>query len=114
VPLDVALPGAGVRRAHCHACQLGFSYRSRFFGHNILRDGPSNPRALTANDQTVGYYDESGRIVELRPNARVRVVDASGHPVAMDELSRTSSTRPSAMTSSPARPRRRPGASRAG
>ncbi len=67
---------------------LGFSYHSRFFGHDILRDGPSHPRALLANYQTVGYY-ESGRIVELRPNARVRVVDADGgHPVAMDELSR--------------------------
>lgn len=67
---------------------LGFSYRSRFFGQDILRDGPGHPRALMANYQTVGYY-ESGRIVELRPNARVRVVDAeSGRPVAMDELSR--------------------------
>ena len=66
---------------------LGISYRSRFFGHDILRDGPSHERALMANYQTVGYY-ERGRIVELKPNGRVRVVDAeSGKPVPMDELS---------------------------
>jgi len=67
---------------------LGVSYRSRFFGHDILRDGPSHERALMANYQTVGYY-ERGRVVELKPNGRVRVVDAvSGKPMPMDELSR--------------------------
>ena len=41
-----------------------------------------------ANYQTVGYY-ESGRVVELKPNGRFRVVDAvSGRPVPTDELSR--------------------------
>lgn len=40
-----------------------------------------------ANYQTVGYY-ESGRIVELKPNARVRVVDAAtGKQAPMDALS---------------------------
>ncbi|MBN8486252.1 MAG: sulfatase-like hydrolase/transferase [Burkholderiales bacterium] len=67
---------------------LNVSYRSRFFGHDILRDGPSHQRALMANYQTVGYY-EKGRIVELKPNGRVRVVDAaSGRPAPADELSR--------------------------
>lgn len=48
---------------------------SRFFGHDILLDGPGHERALMANYQTVGYY-ERGRVVELKPNSRVRVVDA--------------------------------------
>ena len=66
---------------------LNVSYRSRFFGQDILREGATRERALMANYQTVGYY-ESGRIVELKPNARVRVVDAkSGKPVPMDALS---------------------------
>jgi len=55
---------------------LNFSYRSRFFGHDIVRDGPGHERALMANYQTVGYY-ERGRMVELKPNSRVRVVDAA-------------------------------------
>lgn len=55
---------------------LNFSYRSRFFGHDILREGRADPRALLANYQTVGYY-ANGRVVELRPNARYRVVDAA-------------------------------------
>ena len=67
---------------------LDFSYRSRFFGHDILRDGPTHQRALMANYQTVGYYEE-GRVVELKPNGRSRVVDAtSGREAPADELSR--------------------------
>ena len=66
---------------------LNISYRSRFFGQDILLDGPTHQRALMANYQTVGYYG-SGRIVELKPNSRVRVVDAaSGQPAPMDALS---------------------------
>jgi phosphoglycerol transferase MdoB-like AlkP superfamily enzyme len=67
---------------------LNLSYSSRFFGHDILRDGPDHPRALMANYQTVGYY-ESGRMVELKPNGRVRVVDAAtGRAAPDDDLSR--------------------------
>lgn len=55
---------------------LGFSYRSRFFGHDILRDGAAHPRALLANYQTVGLYQD-GVVVELKPNRRWRVVDAA-------------------------------------
>jgi phosphoglycerol transferase MdoB-like AlkP superfamily enzyme len=67
---------------------LGMSYRSHFFGQDILREGATHQRALMANYQTVGYY-ERGRIVELKPNARVRVVDANdGKPVPNDELSK--------------------------
>jgi phosphoglycerol transferase MdoB-like AlkP superfamily enzyme len=67
---------------------LNFSYASRFFGHDILRDGPAHERMLMANYQTVGYY-EDGRTVELKPNGRVRVVDAaSGKPAPDDALSR--------------------------
>lgn len=66
---------------------LNISYRSRFFGQDILQNGSAYQRALMANYQTVGYF-ESGRIVELKPNARVRVVDAvSGLPAPTDELS---------------------------
>jgi len=66
---------------------LNVSYRSRFFGQDILLEGPSHERALMANYQTVGYY-ESGRIVELKPNSRVRVVYAdTGREAPMDEIS---------------------------
>ncbi len=66
---------------------LNISYRSRFFGQDIFREGKTHERALMANYQTVGYY-ENGRIVELKPNARFRVVDAeSGKLAPMDALS---------------------------
>jgi len=55
---------------------LGFGYRSRFFGHDILHDGVNHPRALFANYQTVGYYRD-GIVVELKPKARYRIVDAA-------------------------------------
>jgi phosphoglycerol transferase MdoB-like AlkP superfamily enzyme len=54
---------------------LNFSYTSRFFGQDILTDGKVHQRALMANYQTVGYM-EHGMLVELRPQRRVRVVDA--------------------------------------
>ena len=54
---------------------LDFNYRSRFFGHDVLREGAKHPRALFANYQTVGYYRD-GIIVELRPKGRYRIVDA--------------------------------------
>jgi phosphoglycerol transferase MdoB-like AlkP superfamily enzyme len=67
---------------------LDFSYRSKFFGHDILREGQTHQRALMANYQTVGYY-EQGRIVELKPNGRTRVVDAAtGAKAPDDALSR--------------------------
>ena len=66
---------------------LNFSYRSKFFGHDILREGKDHPRALMANYQTVGYY-EQGRIVELKPNGRSRVVDAvTGRQAPDDAIS---------------------------
>ena len=67
---------------------LNFSYSSRFFGQDILRDGTTHQRALMANYQTVGLY-EQGRTVELKPNGRVRVVMAdTGKPAPDDDLSR--------------------------
>jgi phosphoglycerol transferase MdoB-like AlkP superfamily enzyme len=67
---------------------LNVSYSSKFFGHDILREGKNHPRALMANYQTVGYY-ERGRMVELKPNARFRVVDATnGRELPMDDLNR--------------------------
>jgi phosphoglycerol transferase MdoB-like AlkP superfamily enzyme len=55
---------------------LDFSYRSRFFGHDILREGANHQRALFANYQTVGYYRD-GVVVELKPKQRYRIVDAA-------------------------------------
>lgn len=55
---------------------LNFSYVSRFFGQDALTDGRLHQRALMANYQTVGYYEE-GMLVELRPQGRVRVLDAA-------------------------------------
>src|SRR6266699_3551535 len=40
---------------------LNFSYRSRFFGHDILHEGAHHQRALLANYQTVGYYQLASR-----------------------------------------------------
>jgi phosphoglycerol transferase MdoB-like AlkP superfamily enzyme len=54
---------------------LNFSYVSRFFGQDILTEGRTHQRAVMANYQTVGYL-ENGMLVELRPQRRVRVVDA--------------------------------------
>lgn len=53
---------------------LNFSYRSKFFGHDILHDGPSHQRAFMANYQSVGYL-EHGTLIELRPQRRWRAVD---------------------------------------
>ncbi|MRR51711.1 MAG: alkaline phosphatase family protein [Rhodocyclaceae bacterium] len=54
---------------------LNFGYRSRFFGQDILKDGPKHQRAFMANYQTVGYLEDN-ILVELRPNRRWRSVDA--------------------------------------
>jgi phosphoglycerol transferase MdoB-like AlkP superfamily enzyme len=68
---------------------LNFNYESKFYGHDILREGRKHPRALLANYQTVGYY-EQGRVVELKPNQRSRVVMASDGSLAPnDALSAT-------------------------
>lgn len=65
---------------------LNFSYRSKFFGHDIIRDGPGHQRALMANYQTVGYL-EDGILVELRPRQTFRIVDAAtGKERAADEV----------------------------
>ncbi len=55
---------------------LNFGYVSRFFGQDILTEGKTHQRAMMANYQTVGYY-EKDTVVELRPQRRVRVVDAA-------------------------------------
>ncbi|MEX8506022.1 LTA synthase family protein [Leptothrix ochracea] len=54
---------------------LNMSYRSHFFGQNILKEGVKHQRALLSDERTVGYY-EDGVVVELRPNARYRLVEA--------------------------------------
>jgi len=50
-------------------------YESRFFGNDALAAHAPH-RALLANYQTVGWYQD-GTVVELKPNSRTRVVDAS-------------------------------------
>ena len=54
---------------------LNFSYRSSFFGQDILSEGRFHQRAFMANYLTVGYM-ENGKIVELGPKRKARVVDA--------------------------------------
>jgi phosphoglycerol transferase MdoB-like AlkP superfamily enzyme len=67
---------------------LGFSYRSRFFGHDILTEGQKHPRALLANYQTVGYLRD-GMLVELRPKREFRIIDAaSGQPLPLNDATR--------------------------
>src|SRR5258705_5517401 len=66
---------------------LGFGYRSRFFGHDILHEGANDPRALLANYQAVGYYRD-GVVVELKPKGRYRIVDA-GTGLAIPEDARS-------------------------
>ncbi|MBI5784380.1 MAG: sulfatase-like hydrolase/transferase [Rhodocyclales bacterium] len=57
---------------------LNFSYRSHFFGHDIIAEGPRHRRAFLANYQTVGYLEDD-ILLELRPQRRWRLVDpASG------------------------------------
>lgn len=64
---------------------LNFSYRSHFFGQDIIAEGPKNQRAFMANYQTVGFLDE-GILVELRPQRRWRLLDpVSGKEVPLDE-----------------------------
>ena len=54
---------------------LNVSYDSMFFGHDILTEGKFHKRAFMANYLTVGYM-ENGRIVELGPKRKIRVIDA--------------------------------------
>ena len=66
---------------------LNVSYRSKFFGRDILTEGRQQPRALLANYQTVGLL-EPDRLIELRPKRQVRVADpASGRSRAFDAAS---------------------------
>ncbi|MES2212134.1 MAG: sulfatase-like hydrolase/transferase [Pseudomonadota bacterium] len=51
---------------------LNFDYRTQFFGHDILKEGKDNPRALLANYQTVGLYTD-GTTIELRPKQQITV-----------------------------------------
>ncbi|MGZ8273052.1 MAG: LTA synthase family protein [Burkholderiaceae bacterium] len=67
---------------------LNAGYVSRFFGQDILAEGKTHQRALMANYQTVGYY-ERGMVVELRPQGRVRVIDAAtGKELPPSDLTR--------------------------
>lgn len=63
---------------------LNFNYLSHFFGQDILTEGVQHQRALMGNYQTVGYL-ESGRLVELQPKGKARVVDPNTGAVAPDD-----------------------------
>jgi phosphoglycerol transferase MdoB-like AlkP superfamily enzyme len=52
--------------------RLHFSYRTKFFGHDLFTTPPSEDRAFVANYQTLGYLRD-GRIVTLMPHRRVRI-----------------------------------------
>ncbi|MFN9479120.1 MAG: LTA synthase family protein [Betaproteobacteria bacterium] len=99
IPLLIYAPGhIAPRRVDSVASQidlaptllalLNFSYRSRFFGQDILAEGQKHQRALMANYQTVGYL-EDGVMVELRPKGRTRFVDtATGQTLPEDDKTR--------------------------
>jgi phosphoglycerol transferase MdoB-like AlkP superfamily enzyme len=59
---------------------LGFSYRSRFLGWDVLRADPSRDRAFVSTYQELGFVD-SGRLVALRPR---RAVSVGRAPVPQD------------------------------
>jgi len=63
---------------------LNFSYTSRFFGQDILSEGEKHQRALMANYQTVGFY-EDGRLVELQPKGKAKVFDSKTGQAAPDD-----------------------------
>jgi hypothetical protein len=64
---------------------LNVSYKSHFFGQDILAEGRRHPRALMANYLTVGYMQD-GLIAELSPKRHVDLVDAgSGRPLSPDD-----------------------------
>ncbi len=83
---------------------LNFRYRSRFFGSDILLPGAPQ-RALLANYQTVGWYQD-GTVIELKPGARSRVIDVISGLNARRTPIRTGvdRCRRSATTRWPARP----------
>lgn len=67
---------------------LNFSYRSRFFGHDIINEGKRHQRAFFANYQTVGYVEDN-TLVELRPQQRWRLLDPiSGEVLPADDKGR--------------------------
>jgi phosphoglycerol transferase MdoB-like AlkP superfamily enzyme len=52
--------------------QLGWTYPSKFYGHDIFKVPESADRALVANYQTLGYMKD-GRLVTLQPQRKVSV-----------------------------------------
>ena len=99
IPMIIYAPGAfAAARVDTLASQidvgptllglLNFSYRSDFFGHDILTEGKRHQRAFLANYQTVGYLEDD-TLVELRPVRRWRLVDPrTGEERPADERGR--------------------------
>lgn len=66
---------------------LNVSYKSHFFGQDILSEGRRRPRALMANYLTVGYMQD-GVIAALSPKRHVELVDADSGRTLSPEDSR--------------------------
>jgi phosphoglycerol transferase MdoB-like AlkP superfamily enzyme len=65
---------------------LNISYKSTFFGQDILSEGRHHERALMSNYLTVGHV-EDGILVELLPKRVIRVTDVrSGKPLSKEAL----------------------------
>jgi phosphoglycerol transferase MdoB-like AlkP superfamily enzyme len=65
---------------------LNVTYKSTFFGQDILTEGQHHQRALMSNYLGVGH-EEDGILVELLPKRVIRVTDAkSGKPLSAVDL----------------------------
>ncbi|MEK9720266.1 MAG: LTA synthase family protein, partial [Quisquiliibacterium sp.] len=66
---------------------LNLDYESRFYGHDILREGARHQRALMANYLTVGYLQD-GVLVSLAPQKKVTLTDIASGVKIMPQDSR--------------------------
>jgi arylsulfatase A-like enzyme len=67
---------------------LNVSYKSTFFGQDILTEGQHHRRALMSNYLAVGH-EEDGILVELLPKQTVRVTDLkSGKTLSPEDVRR--------------------------
>lgn len=69
---------------------LGWSYRSKFFGRNILNMPPEEGRAFIGTYQLLGRYDADDRLVVLAPRQLPALESATGRS---DPASESPSTR---------------------
>ena len=57
---------------------LGFSYKTRFYGQDVLVPGAGHERAFIGNYQKLGYL-KNDRLIELGPNQSLREVKPDFH-----------------------------------